>query len=244
MQQSRLEELARQSPQLNDGVRRMLTVEFFTDLAQYWLKENYEEPDTVGHGIKRESYECVGSQMIGPAVESLDFGILLANKSSPVLKSVLIGPTSDTDNVYGDPFSLHYIDGSLVDAIFRAHSKKLYAGIRVIPPKPNKPIRIQIVRDIGHNINEEELIEECVTDDSQGKTVTLPYSWDYRGSTIQVEESGGFFHVTVTEPGFVRSRQVSFPLSLDARCNAFFELGNTDWRYAPQLFRISSEGGF
>lgn len=255
MQQSRLEELARQSPQLNDGVRRMLTVEFTTGWAYYRLEEVYDElegdmflvpPSIARVYAKRRSTESIGNDYTYcPSVESLEFGALRANKPSPHLKSVLIEPLMGAANVYGVPFSLHYIDSSLVDAMFKAHPKKYNAGVRVIPPRQGKPVRIEIVQFISHSIDVEDLTtENCVTSETQGKEVVLPFSWNYEGSTICVEENGGSFHVTVAEPEFRFPREVSFPVNLDARCNAFFELGNTDWLFANQLFRISVHGGF
>lgn len=251
MQHSRLEELARQSPQLNDGVRRILIVEFATGRVYYRLEETYHDVnmlDLMGEfGVKRKSIESVSNQdAYGPFVELVEFGFLRATKPSPRLKSVLIEPAHDTLTTgYGALFSLHYIEGSLVDATFKAHSQKFNAGIRVIPPMPGKPVRVEIMQSTSHTIDIEDLTtEECITSETQGKEVVLPYSWSYEGSTLRVEESGGSFQVTVAEPGFRSPRKVSFPVSLDAKCNAFFELGNTEWLYAPKLFRISREGGF
>lgn len=242
MQQSRLEELARQSPQLNDGVRRLLTSEFNADVTYYRLEEDYDRPDMLGEFgyIKRRSCESIGNDFhYGPFVESLEFDFLVAEKVSPLLRSIVVRPAGNTN---GHLFNIHYMDRFLHDATFKAHSEKGHMTLRIIPPTAGRPVRIQI-GDAGHTIDNEYMDEGCVREES-GNAITLPYSLEYEGSTILADEKDGRFCVTVTEPGFVRPREASFPESLDARCKASFELGNTDWRFAPEIFGISWANGF
>lgn len=213
--------------------------------------------------VTRRSIEYVdltGKWDSDPRVETLEFNYLFAEKPLRWGKSVLIGPMSDSPVRFLGPirsnfFSLHYINNILVDAIFEPLHKKFSASIRIVPSALKGKVRIQtgLGRFVTHRLSEEyELVEECITQEVQAglKEVAVPHAWEYRGASTLVDEKAGTIYVTVTYPesieeyADIEKSEVSFPIKLDDRCEAFFELANRDWHNALQLFRISWKDHF